>query len=528
MTNDSGRLHRALEDLDVAQWPFNGTALYESMHRAIEDVNAAGSGSSKAIVFFTDGYDNTSRYSRTISEVRGRAAVDNIRIYVVLVKNRDEGLNAMRTLTASTGGFMVLDDTPGASDSVYRAIVRPNEAVLWCRLRMISPFCANGQQRQIDVGYVRSIGDTLWSSVSYTAPYVLDDLQPLNAWVSPAEPFVDDTVMTAALGVHVRDDQQLPRCTIAMPLNGLRLIRSTALDWNAAVRVANDTMYISADPPSSGLRDGQYILARVTFGMQSAQRQPFDLFLTSDASGCLRMEQEEYPSFAMVSLDTVLSERNARVQIPVRVTRLDVPEGLQRLEINVSMDASLAHFDTMSPWQAAALPDGWRIGSWVANEAGGSEQLRLSLLGPPLDSTVMLGTINAIVHDASVYRIPIDISADALVNLFTEAERFSGLIVIRDSCFNNVIVQTGLIVSKPWPQPARNSVSLRILSPEEAVVRISLIDELGRRTSVQAGRTLPSGSTTVELDVSRLDAGHYTIVCESAAKVIALPLLVVP
>lgn len=526
MTRDSVRLARAIDDLTAAQWPFNGTALYETMHRAIEDVNEFGSGETKAVVFFTDGFDNTNRYSRTWEQVRGRAAVDNIRIYVILVHNRDAGRDAMQSLTHATGGFMVAQDVPHAADSVYADIVRPDTLAAWCRLSYVSPLCANGTRRRVEVGYVRSPGDTLWTETTYTVPYIHDDLQPLYVWVSPDESWSDMAEMTVAVGVELRGGQQPSAFTLALPLEGLTLEDAVALEWNTIVTETGGDVRISAVPPATGLTDGRYQLARLRISNSASEDVRFSLRLIEDASGCLRLEQERYPVIATVALDTVLAERNRPVRMPLHIVPNDVPEGVQSTELRLAVDPVRMSFDDFRPIDERSLPAGWRIIDWRLSRASEQEVLQFRAAGPPLDSARRLAHILLQIHDEPVYRIPLNLQESGTFNVVAEVRREPGLVVIRDSCFNNLIVPDGLVLSQPWPQPARERISIRAASTRENVLRITIRDALGRPMRTYPEVRLSPEFRVLHLDLEGIAPGRYVISCAGAGELRSLPLIV--
>ena len=527
MTRDSTRLARAIDDLAVAQWPFNGTALYETMHRAIEDVNEFGSGETKAVVFFTDGFNNTNRYSRTWEQVRGRAAVDGIRIYVLLIRNRDAGHDAMETLTRATGGFMVEQDVPGAADSVYAHIVRPDTLSASCRLRYISPLCANGSVRRVQVGYVRAPGDTLWTDMTYAAPYIPDDLRPLRLWVSPGESWTDMTEMTLAIGVELQDGEQPPAFTLALPLQGLTLEDAVGLDWNARVTEQDGRVHIAATPPAAGLTDGRYVLARLRVGNPAAERVRFAPELVEDASGCLRLELLLYPAVATAMLDTVLSERRSPVLMPVRVMPDDVPEGLQRVRLRLAADPLRVNFDAARPINESVLPEGWSITDWQLHRTADTKAvLEFRAEGPPLDTATLLTHIRLRVLDEPVYRIPVEVQDRSAFNVEIAAQPEHGLIVIRDSCFNNLVAPDGLVLSRPWPQPARGRVHIHAASTRDEVLHITIRDALGRPLRSYPDIRLSEGARVLQLDLGGIAPGRYVISCEGSGTFRRLPLIV--
>jgi hypothetical protein len=533
MTRDSTRLRRALDALSVAAWPFNGTALYETMHRAIEDVNAAGSGTRKAVVFFTDGTNNSSLYGRSWDDVRGRAAVDGIRIYVVLVKNRDEGEQAMRTLTEASGGFMVYESDTVAADTVYRALVAADPARQWCIASTRSPFCANGQMRQVEIGYVLANGDTLWDSANYQAPWIADDLRPLSIWCSPPAPLPgdpatpDEQSQRLAVGIRLDGGWQPPDFTIAVPLGGLRLESGEAGVWPVDIRVAGDEVLLDVSPPAAGLTDGWHTLALLTL-RGNTPREAWQPRLIADASGCLRIESVTRPAIVRVSLDTALAERGGEARLQLRIDASDIPEGAQLLAGTVAVDSTLARFDAAAPIDPASLPAGWTLRGGVLRLVGSEEILEWEAGGPAIDGAFTLGTLSLRASFDPAYLRPVTLRA-ATANLHAttpEGAGANGLIVIRDSCRNNLVALTGLAPSAPWPQPARDAVSLRFVAASPRTIDVSVIDALGREVLPRRRWSLPAGTSDRTLEVSSLLPGSYTILYHTEAGAIMLPLVV--
>ena len=524
MSTDSARLHRAVDDLSVAQWPFNGTALYETMHRAIEDVNAAGSGEAKAIVFFTDGYNNSTWFGRSLDDVRGRAAVDGIRVYVILVKNRDEGEAAMLGLCQSTGGFMVMHDAAGAADLVYRDIIRPDSAAVWCELTTQSPSCANGTSRLLEIGYVRGVGDTLWNSLQYDSPRVDDELQPLYLWASPTETFSSDTLMTAVIGVEVRDGEQLAPMSLVMDFDPAQLLSAEPLNWNTTWQDIGTAVLVWTFPPASGLVDGFYPLLRLRLRIDPSLSRELRPSVQNEVGDCYRSMESIYPAEVMLALDTTLVNRRGEGFLEMRVPQFGFPEGLQRLDVAFSVDAEHASFATPIAAQSVGAARGWSLLAADIDFPPGEERLRLRLSGDA-DSAYQPLRIPLRTAQNAPYRISVHIE-HAQVNELP-ARVSDGLLVVRDSCYNNVVALTGLNVSQPWPQPAREQVHLEVRSADDITLRIHIVDELGRDVAREA-YALRQGAHILTLDLHALDAGRYSILCEDGTTRITHPLLLLP
>lgn len=532
MTRDSAALRRALDAISVASWPFNGTALYETMHRAIEDVNAAGTGTRKTVVFFTDGYNNSGIYGRTRDDVRGRAVIDGIRVYVVLVKNRDEGEAAMRALTAETGGFMVYENDPNAADSVYRALVEPDPARLWCTAVARSPLCANGSPRRLEVGYVRASGDTLWSETTYQAPWRADDLQALAVWCSPPSPLPaatppGDSPQRVAIGVRLDGGWQPPAFTLALPLGGMQLESGEAGAWPVDIRIAGDEVRLDVTPPATGLTDGWHTLARLALH-GDPPREDWRPQLAFDASGCLRIENITRPATVALALDTVLAERGGEARLELRIDASDIPEGAQLLAGSIAVDSALVSFDAAAPIDPSSLPEGWTLRRGVLRLVGSEEILEWEAAGPAIDGAFALGALRLRASHDPAYLRPV-IPRVATANLHATnpgGAGANGLVVIRDSCRNNLVALSGLAPSAPWPQPARDVVSLRFIAASALSIDVSVIDALGREALPRRRWSLPAGSSERTLEVSSLLPGSYTIVYHTDGGVIALPMVV--
>jgi hypothetical protein len=110
------------------------------------------------------------------------------------------------------------------------------------------------------------------------------------------------------------------------------------------------------------------------------------------------------------------------------------------------------------------------------------QQLRLVLRGYA-DSVYAPVLLSLQVSGDAPYRIPVRIAAPAEINGSEGMDTESGLLVVRDSCYNNVVVQNGVVVSSPWPQPASQQISLRVLSPGKRRLTLRVLDALGRDIS---------------------------------------------
>ena len=525
MTRDSVALQRAVDDLRVASWPFNGTALYETMHNAIEDVVESGSGGVRAILFVTDGYNNTTWYGRTLEQVRGRAAVDNVRIYVLLLRNRDAGMQAMESLTRTSGGFMLEHDVPGAVDSIYSDIVRPDDAALWCAAASIAPGCADGGRRRFEIGYVRQAGDTLWQFRETVVPYKPEQLQPLPVWFSPETPWEDDTLVTVAWGVELRDGLQPPAFDLSVPLEGMDLRSVKSLAWNAHGQLQDDTLILGCSPPAAGLQNGFYTLGRLTFTMTPRIRAPFSALLRTSANNCIRLERTVYPAAMRPALDTALGVRNAETDLRLRVAQMDLPEGLQRIALSLNVDSRFASFPTPDRMRDLALPGGWHVHSAERIVREGTQTLSLQFRGVA-DSTCTHIPIPLRIGPEAPYRIPVRIGNDIAVNGRLQQAADDGLLVVRDSCYNNVISLNGVAVSRPYPQPARGSVSFRVISPAATEFTYRVLDAAGR-VHVHKNVQLDRGSAILRFDGGTLPPGRYVLSCGPASHGTSFPLIIV-
>ncbi|MBR9977913.1 MAG: VWA domain-containing protein [Bacteroidetes bacterium] len=523
MTRDSSRLRTALDALAVAVWPFNGTALYEAMHRAIEDVHAAGSGTRKAVVFITDGSDNSSWYSRSWEDVRGRAAVDNIPVNVILVKNREAGETAMRTLCEATGGRMVYTGDPAALDTLYRELIAPDPLQQWCTAGILSPFCANGEQRTISVGYLRATGDTLWTTVSYTAPYRPEDLLPLSVWCSPPTAIPGVATQTMAVGVRLDGGMQLSAFSLAIPLEGLQLDAFEMDAWPVTSRVTGDYVILDVTPPASGLADGNYTLGRLRLRGQ-APTGAWDPSLIADASGCLRLERVGRSVILRTILDTVLTERRMETMVPLRVSGMDIPEGVQQLDMMLRVDSRYARFDESTPFRIDAGMTDWNVLT-TTYEDGDQHILSLRLDGPGKEDSFHCGTAMLRVRDDAAYFIPVTLE-HVRVNAYAEAMTGHGLLVIRDSCRNNLVMIPDLALTACWPHPAQTTVTLRFHAARASSLDVTILDALGRVRCTLPDHEISKGRTELSIDVSGLESGTYVIRYRTASSESVVPLLI--
>ncbi|MGB3545017.1 T9SS type A sorting domain-containing protein [Rubrivirga sp.] len=85
----------------------------------------------------------------------------------------------------------------------------------------------------------------------------------------------------------------------------------------------------------------------------------------------------------------------------------------------------------------------------------------------------------------------------------------------------------GFEVGAPWPNPARASVALEVTAPQAGAARVAVYDVLGRQAIATTSRTVPAGTSRVDLDTSDLPAGVYVIRVEVEARSFARSLTVV-
>jgi hypothetical protein len=77
-----------------------------------------------------------------------------------------------------------------------------------------------------------------------------------------------------------------------------------------------------------------------------------------------------------------------------------------------------------------------------------------------------------------------------------------------------------------YPNPAINSSSLRLQLAEYSKIKITIYDDLGRERILAANGELSQGEHTINLPISALEAGHYSIRCETLTGIKTISLVI--
>ena len=510
LTGDSTRLASIIRGSSVANWPFNGTMLFEAMYRAVEEVAAAPE-ANRAVLFVTDGVNNTVYSNRTAADVSSRAAGLGVPVHVIGIRQVDAGLATLRSIAAATGGRYVHVTEAGAFDSLAAALAKRSRPQRWCEMEARSLYCANGASRNIVCRYLMPNGDTLKDSIRYTSPFLPDELDTLLVWSSPARLALRSGDTTAlALGMTLSNGMQPPAFTLALPLRGSDVISVARVTWPILSRIANDTLYIDVSPPSSGLTDGSYTLARLYITSSSTMMFDAVPFMVPQPGSCLFAVQGDASRMTVLSLDTVQVERRSIADMQLRIDDAGLPEGAWDVNVRVNVDSAHARFDSGNTWTDGT---GWR-GSWSAIDDG-SVQIQVE----KTDSTAgnVLGWLSIrTLHEAPL-RIPVTIGT-SVVNAYGPAPQSSvqpGLIVLSDSCHPALLMLSGPALFSMSPNPASELLNLEFASPHEATVTLTLVDENGRPI-LKKDLLLSKGMSLKTLPIGTLPSGGYTIHCSSA------------
>ncbi|PLX23721.1 MAG: hypothetical protein C0600_14295, partial [Ignavibacteria bacterium] len=323
---------------------------------------------------------------------------------------------------------------------------------------------------------------------------------------------------------EVRDGRQLRPMLLTMNLKEADLLSAAVLNWETYWQDLGSIVDVWSYPPESGLQNGYYPLLKLRLRIDPSRPRPLQPVVLSFPWDCYRSMESIYPAEVMLALDTTLVNRRGDVFFEMRVPHIELPEGLQRLDVTLSIDADHASFLPPITAQELGTSPGWSLLAADIDFSPGEERLRLRLSGDA-DSAYQPLRIPLRTAQNAPYRIPVHIE-HAQVNELP-ARVSDGLLVVRDSCYNNVVALTGLNVSQPWPQPAREQVHLEVRSADDITLRIHIVDELGRDVAREA-YALRQGAHILTLDLHALDAGRYSILCEDGTTRITHPLLLLP
>jgi type IX secretion system substrate protein len=520
VVRDSARLANVIAATSVAQFPFNGTPLFETMHRAIEDIVQYGTEPNRAIVFVTDGVNNTANSSKSADDVIGRAVVDRVRVYVIAIGNKTGGQTEMRRICDNTGGLFFHVSDPNAYDSIYESILTEPQNEYWCALEFDSPLCANGSSRVLTVEYTDSQGSVIGENLGYTAPLLPSLLSELLFWESPKQVMVQqgDTIQ-CAFGASLSNATLVSDLSLFIEHPGLRSIAlaeplDAAQSWIIDTQPGSSFTTVGITPSAAELLGaGNHRWFRLTFIAEESGPVEFSSMLLSDATECLSLQAHELQRNFTISLDTVLTSRGAIVDLSLKNNGAAIPEGIQSIHCEVQYD--LSHMETgLSEAVVSNIAAGWYISQSDVSSQGTLGTIALNLRGPAIDSVAKLFSIRFMLLPDASYFNPVSFRSFELndFGLNTTVEGKDGLIVIRDSCRNNIqLVQSGLAVSTAAPNPARSSVGFFISAPDARSVYAEVYNALGKSTGITLEAQATPEKSLIAIPVSQLESGQYFI-----------------
>jgi hypothetical protein len=516
MTRDSLGLDNTIAGITDSPFPFNGTALYEAMHRAIEDVVASGSGPSKAIVFVTDGVNNTKNYSRTADDVIGRALVDDVPVFVLGVGTKPDGMNAMRYICEATGGFYVPLSDPNAADSVYRALCRQPLYTYWCDAAWTSSSCPNGAGHQVVVQYVRQAGDTLSQNLSYAPPRDETKLIRLPLWITPSSVSGNggDT-LDAAIGITSSSVLYPDSISFSVEYPGLAAVGPIDIDpqwssWPVDWRPNGEMAEISMRNIGSGsIAAGQHRIGTIT--LRRLRNCSSRLSLSRrEGVDCFIMTAGTVEKSLRVELDTSLIDRGDTARVTLRISGNTMPEGVRDLRFSFRVRAADGAPRNPDISRAGRLmPDWYAI---VDSAESGADWMVYHghFRGRAVFDTASIGVIPiAVTKDAPSF-IPVQLD-DVEYNTTAGTEAAiggPGLIAVRDSCRNDIVQIVSLAVTGPWPQPISRSAHFLVKTVIPGTVSMEVRDALGRLCGVPQTAECTRSAEMV-FDTSNFIAGLY-------------------
>ncbi|MAT39511.1 MAG: hypothetical protein CL946_07890 [Ectothiorhodospiraceae bacterium] len=531
MVRDSARLYREIDDTDVASFPFNGTPLFETLTRAIDDAANNGTEPARAVVFCTDGRNNTSNHSTNDQDVIGRAAAQGVQVYIIGVAASGGNAALMQSMAEATGGFYIdYRDTAGYA-RIYENITAQPPSTYWCTLSYESPLCPNGSSRQIEILYVTEAGDTLDASVSYTAPLLPAELDTLRTLAAPqAADFNAGDTIYFTFGAEVLSDLAVSELQFAVEHPGLRSIPEAWLlpgfeSWGIDFLPGQDQSFVTLTPPDGTvIPSGVEKIARFRLVATEDGSSIQTVRLISDETGCLYHQEGPPASNVRIDLDTVLTQRGGIAEMPLNIDGNALFEGVSDLLITLVVPSSLS-LAGLSP-----LPPTWYTETLSEVPQGNRNEIRLHVKGEPLDDELSPVAVRLAVAQDAAYFLPADLEAVGANPNSPQLLSASapGLVVIQDSCRNDFnYMVTGLAVSEPSPQPIGSVATFSVRSPAPVVVTVSVHDALGDICIPGREYEIPAGQSNIVLDCSHLRRGSYFVRFSSGKDVRSRKVLVV-
>lgn len=524
-----------------APWPFNGSAIYETMHRAIEDVNQYGKNRMKAIIFFTDGVNNTATYGRTLNDVIVRAQRDGIRVYVVGMVAPQAGVAAMQQLCSATGGFFVPDFSSRNLDSIYTDITLEPISNYFCTVSFTTTSCPDGGTRNLTLKWEAAPGDTVVRVFQYIAPRIESQLQKIPTWISPDSLFFPtaNSDAIAAFGFNLSTQSPVGRLIYFIPHPPAVTVSLVAIDS------AFPSTQININPVAGGsnldcsfgtgqLPAGVSRLLLLRFSSGVSQGMRWDAALVSSQPGCMASNRSlTNPSALVLSLDTVRGKRNSALVLPMRISGIDVPEGVQSLHAVIHLRKTIGRFDSTAAFQLNPAI-GWNLISANVTDDNSEQTLAIDCYGPSVFLNSLIGRVQLRLHiDApmrsELFFAPVDAQKANL--FFSPAPSViprNGLILLSDTCRGDLSVRRVPInqVGPNAPNPfgagsySGNSTTRIPFTLAEAMhLRISVVDILDREVCVLAVQNFSQGNHSLVFDVSgfpSMKSGMYFVRMQSA------------
>jgi hypothetical protein len=517
MGRDSAGMQRELASAGAASFPFNGTPLYEVLSRAVQEVAATRDVANRTVVFFTDGVNNTSYFNTSLDDVQRMAVTAGVRVFAVLITEKPQGVTAMTQLCNATKGFAVPASNPRALDSIAAELHLEALESYWCSFRFRSELCANGATRALRFSWRAPSGDSATAAAAYTAPLHEDELIRIPYVVTPrtVSTAPGDTVWVA-LGYATDRPGELVPASIELQHVGLARLPGEVLlppfrSWNVNVSGSVGTILRIAPDPSA-IPAGTQAVMRIPYLVVSASPVSVAPVLLRGALDCATLTADDPPRAASIRSDTVFGERMRSVSLPITISTEGLLEGVQTVSFECSLPASMAHLELDAPFTSGDVWPGATLDAMRVTTDTGTERLFVSMSGPPIDGLDTLGAIRVSILPRAAAEIPLRFEA-AAVNGFgaTVTTARQGLVVLRDSCRNNVVAVDGLFLSAPSPHPAADLLVIDVVSGRECAVGVEVLDMAGLVAVRREGIALARGVNRLRLPVSGLAPGAYVL-----------------
>ncbi|MCZ7557781.1 MAG: VWA domain-containing protein [Bacteroidia bacterium] len=181
MTSDKGALLAGINNIV----PVGGTAMWDGVAAAIQELLRSAKNSCRAVIVLSDGGDNGSKVHNLNSVVQ-MALRDSIRVFTIgLGSAADKNLPA---LASRTGGKHYQSATGADLAEIYSAIRTGiiGWSFPWCYLEYETG-CPDGTERTVELKLKNYCGGTVSQTVRYIAPYLPEKFQKVTLRVGDAE-----------------------------------------------------------------------------------------------------------------------------------------------------------------------------------------------------------------------------------------------------------------------------------------------------------------------------------------------------